>query len=654
MRMFAALLLIAASAPAAVKEVYVVERADVLQGESFGTAGPYERIVAKAQFAVDPQNPANRIITDIGFAPKNDAGQVEFSSDVIVLKPRDPSKGNGTILLEISNRGGMGLLRMFDEGSGEDEYGDRHLLQQGYTLVWVGWQFDVPQERPLKLYTPVATNNGQPITGLIRSEFVPESHTTSMPLADRNHVAYAPLDLADKSAGLSVRDTPQSAPRPISRGAWSFADSGHITMAEGFEPGKIYELVYRSKNPPVAGLGPAAVRDFISYLKYGGGSPRSVLSDQRRYLKQAIGFGTSQSGRFLRTFLYYGFNVDEKDRRVFDGVWAHVAGAGRGSFNIRFAQPSRDGHPLMNLYYPTDLFPFTDLPETDPESGETAGLLDRTLNTPGAPKIFYTNGSYEYWGRAGSLIHTTADGTKDAPLSDSTRIYFLAGTQHGPNTRLVRNHTQNLANPADYRWTMRALLSAFTAWVRDGTPPPPSQYPRIDRDQIATLDSVKFPRMPGVEIPGGMYHAMHLDFGPEWAKQGIITIEPPKIGKPFVQLVPRVRMEDGNEIGGIQSVDLRVPLATYTGWNLRSADIGAPNMLADMIGSCIPFARTKAQREKSGDPRLSIEERYAGREDYLSKVHTAAEALAKEGFLLENDVEAVTQQAAERWGELVK
>jgi hypothetical protein len=648
MRFFAGLLLIAGCAAGAVKQVYIVDRADVLHGESLGSAGPYERIVAKAHFSVDPNNTANHIITDLDLAPKDDTGLVEFSSDVIVLKPRDPARGNGSILLEISNRGGMGLLRMFDEDTGSsDEYGDRYLLRQGYTLVWVGWQFDVPKDRPLKLYTPVAAKHGQPITGLVRSEFVPESRTSSMPLADRNHVAYLPLDPDDKEARLTVRDTPASPPKPVGRTDWSF-DGDRITMAAGFQPGKVYEVVYRSSNPPVAGLGLAAVRDFVSFLKYGGGSPTSVL-EQRRYLKRAIGFGTSQSGRFLRTFLYYGFNTDEKDRKVFDGVWAHVAGAGRGSFNIRFAQPSRDGHPLMNLFYPTDLFPFTDLPETDPESGDTAGLLDRTLNTPGAPKIFYTNGSYEYWGRAGSLIHTTADGKKDAPVPPGTRIYFLAGTQHGPNARPVRSHTQNLANPADYRWTMRALLAAFNAWLKDGTTPPDSRYPRIDRNEIAPFEAISFPHIPGVELPRSMYHAMHLDFGPDFAKHGIISIEPPNIGKPFPQLVPRVRMEDGNEMGGIQPVELRVPLATYTGWNLRSADIGAPNMMADMIGSFIPFARTKAERLKTGDPRLSIEERYANRDDFLAKAREAANELVREGFLLKDDVDSVIERARVRW-----
>lgn len=656
MRLVLLLLGTALAGFSAVRHVRVVERADVLNGTSLGSAGPYERMVIKAEFAVDPNDPANRVITDIANAPKGDDGRVDFSADVIVLKPRDPAKGNGTILFEVSNRGGLGMVRMFNEvNSSDDEYGDRYLMQQGYTLVWVGWQFDVPGRQPLKLYAPIARQaNGSPITGLVRSEFVPAKMAVTMALADRDHVPYAPVDMNQQDAQLTVRESPESPAKPIARTAWKFADGSNIRMESGFQPGKIYELVYRSQNPPVAGLGPAAIRDFISFLKYGGGSEASALGDQRRYMKRAVGFGTSQSGRFLRAYLYYGFNTDEKGRKVFDGVWAHVAGAGRGSFNVRFAQPSRDGHPLMNLFYPTDLFPFTDLPESDPDTGASAGLLDRTLNTPGAPKIFYTNGSYEYWGRAASLIHTSADGKQDVPLAPDTRVYYLAGTQHGPNARPERNRTQNRANPSDYRWTMRALLASMNAWLTDGSAPPDSQYPRIDRDQLASLEATPFPKIPDVHFPSSMYHAIRLDFGPDFAKSGLVTQEPPKVGKPYPQLIPRVSMEDGNEIAGIRSVDLRVPLATYTGWNQRTPEIGSPDVLFDMVGSLIPFARTKAEREKSGDPRPSIEERFSGREDYITKVKAAATDLVRQRFLLEADVPRVVEAAGERWDLVMK
>ncbi len=651
-----AALLIAAGLPTAVSagvtHIDILERQDVLNGVPAGAAGPYERIRARVHFAVDPKNAADRIITDIDLAPRNNAGLVEFSADLVMYKPRDPKLGNGTALVEIVNRGNGGAFRMFDfANAGVGEVGDHFLLDRGYTVVWLGWQFDVPPEpNRLRLYAPVAHNGAKPIMGLVRADFVPLEYTTTMPLADRNHIPYAPADLNDPAAFMTVRDSQDSTARRIPRSEWRFEDSGHATMTKGFQPGRMYEIVYRAKDPAVVGLGPAAIRDFVSFLKYGG--PDTPLSSEHRYIKRALGFGTSQSGRFLRTFLYYGFNADEKNRQVFDGVWAHVAGAGRGSFNHRFAQPSRDAHQFMNWFYPTDIFPFTDLPETDPESGVTAGLLDRARAAHVVPKIFYTNGSYEYWGRAASLIHTSADGKRDAPPAPDTRIYFLAGTQHGPGARPTRQYTQNLTNPADYRWIMRGLLVAMQAWLKDGAAPPDSRYPRIDRDQLVAVSAVMFPKIRGVRLPAADYHAYRLDFGPQFATAGIVSFEPPRIGHPFPTLVPQVD-RDGNETAGVRAPELSVPLATYTGWNLRNPKIGAPEALYDMAGSFIPFARTKTDRLKSGDPRLSIEERYENRAAYLNRLEAAAVQLARARYILEPDIPRIKQIAGARWDEIM-
>ncbi len=375
-----------------------------------GAAGPYERIIAKAHFAVDPKVPANRIISDIDLAPRNEKGLVEFSADLYVMKPRDPGKGNGTILFEVSNRGGPGLFGSFgwSDAKNPDRAGDRFLMEQGYTLVWLGWQWDVPQNpERLRLYAPVATENGKPITGLVRAEFIFDQRGTVAELADRDHIAYKVMDVNDRSIQMTVRDRVDAPRRVVPRERWRFPDPQHVEMPGGFELGKLYEVVYRAQDPVLVGLGPAGIRDLISFLKYGG--VETLLGDQRRYLKRAIGYGVSQSGRFLRTFLYYGFNQDEKDRRVFDGVWAQVAGAGRGSFNHRFAQASRDHCPHRNTLYPTDIFPFSDGVQTDPETGLTDGLLARVKD---APKIFYVNSSYEYWGRAASLLPTSIAGKR--------------------------------------------------------------------------------------------------------------------------------------------------------------------------------------------------------------------------------------------------
>ena len=643
-------LLIPALLPAALLRIEVSERSDVLDGKSFGDAGPYERIVGKAYFAINPNLPANKIITDIAKAPRDENGRVDFSADFYCLKPRDPHHGNNAVLFEVSNRGGKGLLGFFDLGGNNDprsehDFGDGFLLEQGYTLVWLGWEFDVPPSPVLmRLYAPVA----QGITGLVRSEITVDHRAFRESLGDRAQMAYAVLHPDDPALSLTLRDHPESPRRSIAREAWHIEGGTHIVMPAGFEPGKIYELVYTAKNPPIAGLGPAAVRDLISFLKYGIEAD-TIFSDHHDFIKRAYAFGVSQSGRFLRTFVYDGFNGDEKGRRVFDGMMIHVAGAGRGSFNLRFAQPSRDGHPLLNTFYPTDIFPFTDLPETDEATGIRDGLLTHDTAPDNVPRIFYTNTSYEYYGRAASLIHTTLDGAKDAPLAPITRIYFLAGCQHGPSAfPPPPGETQNLANPNNYRWTLRALLVALDSWIAEGQEPPPSTYPKIADGSLTALGAVKFPKIPGIAFPTRIHEAYRVDYGEEFRTAGIVTVEPPKVGAAFGLRVPQVDA-DGNDIAGIRMPATAVPLATYTGWNLRSPKIGAPDELYSMAGSFIPFARSKAQRLKSGDPRLSVEERYASKQAYLDKVDAAAEQLVQQGFLLQRDVAHVDARASAEW-----
>ena len=643
-------LLLPAILPAALVRIEVSERSDVLDGKPFAAAGPYERIVGKAYFAVDPNLPANKIVADISLAPRDEHGLVQFSADFYCLKPRDPRHGNHSVLFEVSNRGGKGMLGSFNLGGSFDprtaaDFGDGFLLEQGYTLVWLGWEFDVPPGPDLmRLYAPVA----QGITGLVRSEISLDHRETRQSLGDRAQLAYPALHPDDPSQTLTVRDHADGPRRTVARQAWHIEDGTRIVMPAGFEPGRIYELVYISRNPPLVGLGPAAVRELISFFKYGIEGD-TILGDHHAFIQQAYGYGISQSGRFLRTFVYYGFNQDEKGRRVFDGIMAHVAGAGRGSFNHRFAQPSRDGHAFLNTFYPTDIFPFTDLAETDSDTGITDGLLAHATPPAAVPKIFYTNTSYEYYGRSASLIHTSLDGAKDAPLAPSTRIYFLTGCQHGPNGfPPSRGEAQNLPNPNNYRWTLRALLVALDRWVKDGQEPPPSRYPMIAGGSLAPLPAVAFPKVPGVQFPARIQQAWHVNYGEEFRTAGIVTIEPPKVGSAFPVRLPQVDA-DGNETAGIRMPATAVPLATYTGWNLRSPEIGAPDELYSMVGSFIPFARTRAERMQTGDPRLSVEERYAGKQAYLDKVRAAAGELVQGRYLLERDVPSVVARASAEW-----
>jgi hypothetical protein len=332
----------------------------------------------------------------------------------------------------------------------------------------------------------------------------------------------------------------------------------------------------------------------------------------------------------------------------------HVAGAGRGSFNHRFAQPSRDGHPFMNCFYPTDIFPFTDLEQSDPETDLSDGILGRAVKENVTPKIFYTNSSYEYYGRAASLIHTALDGTQDAPPAKDTRIYLFAGGQHGPAAfPPSQQRAQQMANPNNFRWSMRALLLALNQWVADGKEPPPSRYPRLADQNLTSLTDLKFPKIPGVRLPERIQTAYRLDFGPSFRSQGIISLEPPKVGKPFPTLVPQVD-SDGNETAGIRLPDIQVPLATYTGWNLRAPELGAADELLSMVGSFIPFARTQAERLKLHDPRPSIEERYANRLEYLERVKATAHRLVREGYLLESDIPSIVTGAGDKWDYLLE
>lgn len=615
-RLFAALLLIASASVARVTRIDVTERADE-EG--------YERIAGKIHFAVDPRLAPNRVIADVDLAPKNSEGQVEFVADLYILRPRDASKRNGTLLVEVPNRGGKAMQNEFN-------LGDTFLLDQGFTLAWIGWEFDVaPSPGVLRLDAPMATKNGQTIFGWVRSEWEGTAPVTTIPLGDRNVLGYPVADMQNTGNKIYVRDSIDAARHTIPRDAWTFSDSTHVTMSAGFEPGKIYEVVYQAKDPVLVGLGPAAIRDAVSYLKFGGAvaGDAGPLADFHSGVQRTLGFGISQSGRFLRTFLYDGFNQDESSRRVFDGVWAMIAGAGRGGFNLRFAQPSRDGNPYMNILYPVDIPPFAD----------EDGLLAKAKATKTVPKIFYTNGSYEYWGRAASLIHITPDGKQDLPPSKDTRIYFFPGSQHGSGGIPPRKiEAQNTGAVEDYRIGMRALLVAMQAWLAEGKEPPPSQYPRIAKDQLVSLNAYGFPKIPGISTPHYVRPGFRLDF----------AVEPPKAGPTFQTLVPQVNA-DGDETAGVRMPDIQVPLGSNVGWNLRSPKIGAPDQLYTQAGSFIPFALTKADRESRGDPRASIAERYSSQDDYLQRIAAAAGQLIHDGYLLDRDMSNVRALAIREW-----
>jgi hypothetical protein len=632
-------------AEARVVKLRVDRRDAVLSGKSFGLAGAYEKLVGKVEFALDPSSALNSAIIDLALSPRNQRGEVEFTADFYLLKPIDPARGNGRLFYEVGNRGGKGMLHTFQKamGSGDPttaaEFGDRYLMAQGYSLLWMGWQWDVPDGQ-MRMDMPIATDHGATITGMIRGNFVLNTKSSTAPVADRNHKAYPVVNPADPDSFMTVRDRVLDSPQRISRAKWRFVDDNTVALEGGFEPGRIYDVVYRARDPRVVGVGLAGTRDLISFLKY-----TSTEANPVRGVRFAYGWGVSQSGRLLRHFLYEGFNEDEQGRQVFDGVIDEVGGAGRGSFNHRFAQASRDAEEFFNILYPVDMFPFTDGPETDPQTGQTDALLARAEARHVSPKIFHVLSNSEYFNRAGSLIHTDPAGQGDIEPPPNTRIYAVAAVPHfaGRFPPAPVNGTAAPLNPLDRVPIMRALLRAMDAWVVEGTPPPPSRYPRISDGTLTPVAAAGWPKIPGLRLPPPMLITYRLDFGPDW-KRGIVGFEPPHIGKPFVALVPAVD-QDGNARSGIRLPAIQVPIATFAGWNYRAPEIGSPDQFDGEAGSIYPFARTRSEKAATGDSRSSLEERYTSRDQFLGRTIVAARQLVTDGFVLAEDIADLVDQA---------
>ena len=644
---------------ARVLRVKTTSKRDVLGGQSFGDVGAYERITARVYFSVPVKNKHNQGIVDLEDAVNLKNGEVEFWSDLVIIRPKNGSRGNGTMLLEVPNRGKPRILSVIDGGSDDlsKDAGDSWLLRNGYTVAAVGWQWDAAANDALRIYAPVARERGHTITGLLRGDVMlskplqdlPLGHLMGSNIGGSEYPVAAPRDPRNV---LTVRNSPMAQRTVIPRSQWSFAHSVNgklepsdrsIHLQGGFQPGMIYEYIYVVRNPVVAGLGFAAVRDFAAYVKH---DPDAITPAAR-----VIGEGISQNGRYLRDFLYQGFNTDEEGRIALDGVLAHVAGAGRGNFNYRFCQPSRDAQPTSSVLYPTDIFPFTDEPESDPLTHANAGLLDRAEAEHTVPKIFFSNTSYEYWGRVASLIHTTADGERDMPISEQVRIYHFTGLQHfsgpfPPAKGQADRLGQEPQSPLQMRYFFRAMIANMDGWIRSNTLPPSSNYPRIADGTLVALPNYAFPDIPGVNKPHDVSTAYRLGLGPEWPVA--ITIQPPIAGKPFPALVPQVD-EDGNERDGVRSPEFAAPLATYTGWNLRDPSIGAPDQRISFEGSYIPFARTPEERKKTGDPRKSIVERYASREAYLRLYVDAVNQLIQQKYVLSEDRDLLVKRGEDEW-----
>jgi hypothetical protein len=628
----------------------------------FGSAGAYEKLAGRIYFAFDPDDPANARVVDLDRAVTNADGRVEVWADFMVLQPVEASRRRGVAWLEVSNRGGKASLRYFNRARGSTDptdvvdFGDGLLLREGLTLIWVGWQWDVPDDPDLlRLRVPITREvDGQPVEGLVRSDWTVDEAAPLLQLGHRGHRAYAPVDTASDEHVLTVRDGRDAPRQVVDRARWHFVVSSPGTLGShadairldsGFEAGRIYELVYRARDPRPVGLGLAVIRDVMSYAKYGVRSEFPV--------RQGIAFGVSQTGRFLRHFLYEGFNVDEGGRKAFDGMLIHTAGAGRGSFNHRFAQPSRDAHRYSAFGYPTDLYPFTSRAQPDPFTGREEGLLD-ALPEAMRPRIMITNTGYEYWGRAASLVHTSLDGFDDVEPTAGERIYHLAGGQHfvgsfpPSDAARLAGGTAWTGNPLDFLFTLRALAMGLVHWVGDRREPPASRVPRVADGTLVPAGGLALPDLPGVERARVVHLAYRADYGPRFRDEGIIDSQPPELGAAFQSLVPQVD-GFGNELGGIRGVELRVPLATYLPWALRSGLPGPEDELRDFVGTFSPLPVTEAEATGAGDARPSVQRLYGSRAAYLRRVEAAASKLVSEGFLLAEDAPRAVARARELW-----
>ena len=650
MRLVLLILLLGNLSFAALTKLQMERNETVLGGKAFGLAGAYRKIVGKAHFALDPAIAANQGIADLSLAPKNSAGLVEFSADFYLLTPADPARSNGKLFYEVGNRGTKAALRVLQKAqpspdpASTEQFGDGFLMQQGYSILWMGWQWDVPAGR-MRMDLPIATENGTAITGLVRGNFIFYKRTPTAELADRNHLAYAPVRLDNPEDTMTIRDTATDAAQKIPRGEWQMLPGGKVGLNGGFVPGMIYDVVYRASGPRVLGASLAATRDLIAYFKSaratGDGLPRTTL---------AYAWGVSQSGRYLRHFLYEGFNEQEAGGKVFDAIFDEVGGAGRGSFNHRFGQASRDAEQHYNFFYPVDLFPFTDSTTTDPFSKQTDSLLARAEQRKVTPFIFHVLSSSEYYNRGGSLIHTDPAGKSDVEPPAGSRIYLVSSGAHFPGAFPPERQggqdpeTLSAMNPLGRAPVIRALFTALDAWASLGIAPPDSEYPRFATQTLVEPQRSRWPSIPNILLPPPNLKVFQLDFGPEFAK-GIVSKEPPAIGPQYATLVPAVDA-DGNDIAGIRLPFISVPLATYMGWNYRHPSKNAGAQLAGETGGIIPFARIKAARNVVTDSRPSIAERYPSKEHYMGQFISATQALVKARFLLPIDMPDLLDRAS--------
>jgi len=659
----------------------VIQRREIFAGgHEFPVTGAYEKLTGRIHGEVDPNHRLNKIIVNLNKAPRNQRGRVEYSSNFCILKPLDMTRGNGKIFFDAPNRGSKRILGFLNDGPEANDpatlehAGNGFLMRQGYTIVWCGWQGDLmPLKNWLVLNVPVATNQGKPIIARARSEIVvDEKGVKSQPLSGDLRVKSYPAASSDKShASLTVREKSYGKRIPVPSSDWAFAawkkdpktgnemlepSATDLYLRNGFKAGHIYEFIYPAKNPLVLGLGFAVVRDLVSFLRFASkdrsGKPNPLISGNSRgrgktyrglpAITHAYAWGRSQSGRYLRDFIYNGFNEDESGRKIFDAIAPHVAGGGRLYLNYEFARPVTSSQQHTNQLDP-ELFPHAYNIIKDAQTGRLDGILTRPKTDP---LIFHTQTSTEYWQKRGCLAHTDGKG-HDLKLPDNVRIYVIASAQHNSpfGSEPQKDDSQFLINPLPAGDILRALMIAMDLWVTKNIEPPPSRYAKVKNRTLVPPNRSGFPKIPGVNFAGLHNRQLFLDYGKN-IQRGKIDTHPPKpIGNGAYKILVPKTDPNGNDLPGIRLPQLEVPLGTYTGWNLRPRGL-AEGDLAGLLGSFFPFARTIAQRRKTGDPRPALEQRYRNKADYVQRISRAARILVEERYLLPEDAARIIAQAA--------
>lgn len=619
-------------------EVVRVE-SPTFEGRTFGTVGTYDRIVARATIAVAPEDPHNKIIVDLDRAPRNRQGLVEAVTDVEILRPTVAANANRTLFYEVLNRGSKLGLALFNDIpvvtndlAKASDAGNGFLMNRGYTVVWSGWQGDVlPGGGRMSLSPPVVSG----ITGLAREDFIFD-HTDNPASAT---LSYPAADLEPANAKISVRER-EADPRATPTGlgvTFETPTKISIRRPEGFDAGAIYEFIYTAKDPKVMGLGFAATRDVVAFLRRDVADASGSANPLAGRIDRAIGFGLSQSGRFLQDYLYLGFNADEAGLPVFDGLMPHISGAKKTFTNYRFSQPGRSPYEHADMLYPGADFPFTYPVTSDSITGKSDGLLARCLAAGNCPKIIKTDSELEFYQQRASLVVTDTKGNA-IDMPGNVRLFLLSNLQH---YALAKDKSQmaktcaNPTNPLTAGPSVRALLVALDEWISQGAVPPNSRYPsRADATLVPpSADEVGFPRVPGFAYPSRIAQPTALKSDEM----------PPSKGAVYPVFVPKTDA-DGRDIAGVHLPTLQAPAATHTGWNLRKTGY-SEGELCDNIGTMIPFAATREERIRNNDPRLSMAERYPNEGDRSAAIAKAAKQLVRDRLLLDEDVQLFTSTA---------